>query len=75
MVDFDTLLSHYDERLTRSLDRKYLEQEWGFSKVQHGSAQMPRDILPVDPAYRQRQASAREMSLNVLPRLRALLLI
>ncbi|KAK2191045.1 hypothetical protein NP493_60g00010 [Ridgeia piscesae] len=55
LVDFDTLLSHYDERLTRSLDRKYLEQEWGFSKVQHGSAQMPRDILPVDPAYRQRQ--------------------
>ena len=58
LVDFDTLLSHYDDRLTRSLNKKYLEQEWGFSKLTHYSSQMPRDIPPVDPAFRQRQASS-----------------
>ena len=57
LVDFDSLLSHYDDRLTRSLNKRYLEQEWGFSKLTHCSSQMPRDIPPVDPAFRQRQAS------------------
>nr|KAG5694009.1 hypothetical protein BaRGS_002463 [Batillaria attramentaria] len=40
LVDFETLLSHQDERRSRALDERYLAEEWDFGRERLGSKHM-----------------------------------
>ena len=39
-MDFGTLLSHQDQRLSRALDERYLAEEWDFGRERLGSKHM-----------------------------------
>ena len=57
LEDFDTVLSHHDERLGARLNGEYLKQEWRFTKEKHSSKKMPKEIPPVDAEVRRKQVS------------------
>ncbi|XP_076450399.1 uncharacterized protein LOC143286647 [Babylonia areolata] len=54
LVDFESLLSHQDQRRSRALDKRYLAEEWDFGRERLGSKHMFKgEVVYTDQRIKQ----------------------